>query len=264
VIYASYEGLIIIDYNGPRNLSFEHLTPTDWATYFPSTMHGEFYNGQYFGFFSSTENGTFILDVQNNLFTSLRNYYLASWIKPNEGKMYLIKSDTEDSIREWEGDEYNLLYYRWKSKRWLLPQDVSFTCAQVMVDKDFYDDLVQSVVDDSILEGINATVWATDDLQDTINYGDGVTGGLSTLDNPDWYFNAQHFNYSAMSDLGSLAMDQYVKFRLYVDNVLVFEKPINNDKFFRVPAIRGRRVEFEVGGYVPVRRVSLAQSPSEL
>jgi hypothetical protein len=266
VIYASYEGLIIVDHNGARNLSFQYLTPTDWESFYPSYMHGEFYNGQYFGFYTfGTASGTFILDVQNNLFTSLRETYLASFIRKSEGKMYLIHSaGASDSIREWEGNLYNLLYYRWKSKRWLLPSDSSFTCAQVMVDVDFFNDLVADIEEDDYLETLNAVVWATDDMQDTMNYGDGVTLGLSTLDNPDWYFNAQHFNYSAMIDIGDLQMDQYVKFRLYVDGELEFEKAINDDKFFRLPAIRGRRIEFEVGGYVPVRRVTLAQSPNEL
>ncbi|MEE9304257.1 MAG: hypothetical protein V3U84_10800, partial [Thiotrichaceae bacterium] len=265
VIYASYEGLIIIDYNGPRNLSFAYLTPADWETYSPSTMHGQFYNGQYFGFFQSIPSGTFILDIQNNLFTSLREPYIASFIKPNEGKMYLIHSSEGDTIREWEGDDYNRLYYRWRSRRTLLPYDMSFAVAQVMVDVDYYDQLVQEIADNDYLEGLNAAMYAAGELQDTRNWGDGVQYAAdSTLDNPDYYFNAQHYNYSALTTLQEIEVDQFVKFRLYVDNNLVFEKNINSDKYFRLPAVRGRRVEFELGGYVPVRRVVIAQSPAEI
>jgi hypothetical protein len=273
VIYTSYEGLIMIDHNGPRNITFEWLTPTDWQeNYYPTYMHGEVFNGMYFGFFDDdTNSGTFILDLQNNLFTSLRQPYMASHLKVAEGKLYLIQEErtavgsvTTDSIREWEGDPYNRLYYRWKSRRHLLPADVSFTCAQVMVDVDFYDDLVDDISDNDILEGLNAIVWATEDLQDPFNYGDGIQDDLSEIENPNYYFNAQHFNFSAMQDLSSLQINQYVKFRLYVDNVLVFERNVSDDKYFRLPAVRGRRVEFEVAGYVPVRRVTVAQSPQEL
>ncbi|MHC4640117.1 MAG: hypothetical protein ACYS32_00630 [Planctomycetota bacterium] len=266
VAYASYEGLIVIDHNGPNNITFEYLTPTDWQTnYYPSTMHGQFYNGQFFGFYNSgTYKGTFILDIRNKLFTSLRKDYLASYVKVAEGKMYLIYSGEEDTIEEWEGDDYNRLYYRWKSRRYLMPQDMSFTCAQVMVDIDYYDELVQDIADTAYLEGLNAAAFATGNLQDTLNYGEGVLPASKTEDNYDWYFNAQHFNYSVLYDLQTISVDQYVKFRLYVDNVLKFEKNINSDKFFRLPACRGRRIEFELGGYIPVRRVQLAQAPGEL
>jgi hypothetical protein len=133
-----------------------------------------------------------------------------------------------------------------------------------MVDIDYYDQLIQEVEDNEYLEELNATVWASADLQDTRNYGDGIQDGDSTLDNPDYTFNKQHFNYSALRTLQSIEVDQFVKFRLYVDNKLVFEKNINSDKYFRLPAVRGRRIEFELGGYIPVRRVVIAQSPAEI
>jgi hypothetical protein len=133
-----------------------------------------------------------------------------------------------------------------------------------MVDVDFYNDLVDDIADNSVLEERNATVWASQDLQDTFNYGDGIQDDLSTLLNPNYYFNVQHYNFAAMQDLSTLQINQYVKFKLYVDNVLVFERNVNDDKYFRLPPIRGRRVEFEVAGYVPVRRVTVAQAPQEL
>jgi hypothetical protein len=259
VLFTSHEGLILIDHNGPRNVTFDYVTPSDWEDFEPETMRGTFYNGKYFGFYSSTNEGTFVLDVQNNILSTVAKYYQAAYQEVAEGIMYVIRAEDTTMIRQWEGNYYNYLYYQWKSKKFLLPQDMGFTCAQVIVDAEERDAVEDAIGDDGVLEAANAVVWATGDLQDSFNYGSGPTE--TEL---DMAFNTEEFNGSALFSTRSLSFSTYIQFQLYIDNVLVFTKNIDNDRVFRLPPLRGRRVEVKLSGYIPIRRVSLAQSPQEI
>ena len=259
VLFTSHEGLIMIDHNGPRNITFDFVTPADWEEFEPETVRGTFYNGKYFGFYDSTNTGTFVLDVQNNLLSTVTKYYQAAYQEVAQGTMYVIRTESDTMIRQWEGNYYNYLYYQWKSKKFVLPQDMGFTCAQVIVDSAERDAVADAIEDDGVLEAANAVVWATGDLQDSFNYGPGPTE-----DEQDMLFNVEEFNGSALYTLHSLSFSVSINFQLYVDNELVFSKNITNDKVFRLPPVRGRRVEVKLSGYIPIRRMSIAQSPTEI
>jgi hypothetical protein len=248
VIYSSHEGLIMINHNGPSNITFNYLTPTDWEEYEPSYVRGTFYNGKYFGFYSNTNEGTFIFDLQNNQWSAIEKYYQAAYQEVAEGIMYLIRLEDTTMIRQWEGNYYNYLYYTWLSKKYVLPQDMGFTCAQVIVDTE-----EQAAIEGAIEE------WATGDLEDAYSQGDGPQALVLEM-----AYNTEEYNGSALFTRQNISFNGYVRFRLYVDNVLKFEKNISDDKVFRLPSHRGRRIEIQLSGYVPVRRVSIASSPQEI
>jgi hypothetical protein len=260
VIYASHEGLIMIDHNGPRNITLDFITPFEWEDYSPSYIHGQFYNGKYFGCYNDTPNsntGSFVFDIQNGILSSLGNYYQATYLEVADGKMYIINYDEETTnIMEWAGDEYNFLYYTWKSKKYVTGQDTGFTCAQVVVDKEEYADLVAAIGDNAYLEGLNTALFTTAEVGGNFNYGD-----FSTYDE---YWNALAWNESNLTELADLSVDQYIDFKYYVDNVLIMTKTISADTVFRLPPHRGRRFEVELSGYIPIRKVTIAQSPREI
>jgi hypothetical protein len=260
VIYASHEGLILIDHNGPRNITLDFITPNEWGNYSPSYIHGQFYNGKYFGCFNDIPNsntGSFVFDVQNETLSSLGKYYQATYLEVADGKMYIINYGEETTnIMEWAGDPYNFLYYTWKSKKFVLPQDTGYTCAQVLVDKEEYSNILAAIGDNAYLEGENAALFAAAEIGGNFNYGD-----FSTYDE---YWNSLAWNESNLTEIADLSVDQYINFKLYVDNTLVMTKTISTDTVFRLVPHRGRRIEVELSGYIPIRRVVLAQSPKEI
>jgi hypothetical protein len=247
VLYTSYEGLILMNHNGPVNVLLDYVTPQEWDDYLPNTMHGHYYNGKYFGWYKSggTEGGV-IFDPVNSVFTTVNNYHEAGFQSVSEGKFYTIY---DDEIQEWEGDAYNYLYYTWKSKKFLLPQDTGFTCAQVIVDKAFYDEIIAAMAENNYLAGLNAAIYATGILTDT--YG-------------DYAYGDEEYCGSSLYDLNSIDMSSTINFKLFVDNAEVLDTNVDNDDFFRLPSGRGRRVEIQLSGYIPIRKVTLAQSPREL
>jgi hypothetical protein len=258
VIYASYEGLILVDHDGPKNITFDYLTPGDWEAFDPATIHGQFYNGKYFGFY--TGGGGFILDIENGLFTTIYDYHKAQYVSISEGKYYTIRTDyftDVTTIEEWEGDIYNRMHFTWKSKKFILTQNTGFTCARVIIDKEMYDQVLEYLEVNQYLAAQNATAWATEDLEDPWNYGDGTAAN-----NMMW--NTTEYNGSALVNFNSIEISNEIRFTLFVDNVQVMEKNTSSDAFFRLPPIKGKRVEIQLSGFIPVRRVTIAQSPREL
>jgi len=70
---------------------------------------------------------------------------------------------------------------------------------------------------------------------------------------------------NALKKLTSIKINQYVVFKLYVDGSLRATKTISDDKIFRLPGgYRGKKVEIEVSGYVPIRKIEIGTSISAL
>jgi hypothetical protein len=255
VLFPSHEGLIKATSEGQTNATFEFMSPEEWGNYRPATISATFYNNKYFGWISyATEEAGIIFDIAQGILTTNGDFHEAGYISEAEGKMYTINPD--NAIVEWEGDPYNFQYFIWKSKKFLTPQDMSFTCGQLIVDIELYNDIIDAVGDDAVLEGLNAEIFATGDLTDTFN---ADQSGVN-----DAYFNYDDFNGSALFSLSNVNISSKINFKLYVDGTLVFQKSIENSNYFRVPPHRGRRFEIQLEGYIPVRRLILAQSPSEI
>jgi hypothetical protein len=256
VFFTSHEGLVKATAQTQEVITEQHMSPAEWEAYRPETMHGVFYNNKYFGWigYAGEESGI-IFDIGTGILTTNGSYHEATYIQITSGTLYTINTNNE--IAEWEGDPYNFQYYRWKSKKFLLPLDTGFTCGQIIVDLDTYDTIIAALEDNSYLEGLNAAIFATGDLNDTFNYGDGTT----TL---DMTYNYEEFNGTNLYDLNSISMSNAIVFKLYVDGALVAQRSITDDHYFRLPATRGRRIEVQLEGYIPIRRCILAQSPREL
>ncbi len=255
VLYPSHEGLIKATAEGASNATFDFMSPEEWDTYRPATIAGTFYNNKYFGWigYAGEESGI-IFDIAQGILTTNGAFHEAGYISEAEGKMYTITSNND--IAEWEGDPYNYQYYIWKSKKFLTPQDMGFTCGQIIVDIDLYNEVLAAVGDDAYLAGLNAALFATGDLSDTLN--------ADTSGTDDIFFNVEEFNGSSLFDLSGVSISSAINFKLYVDSVLVMQKSITDSKYFRLPPHKGRRFEIQLEGYIPIRRMVIAQSPSEL
>lgn len=162
VFYASREGLMRVYLVGIENVTQDVFRPDQWASYYPETMHGQFYYGKYFGWYSSTTSGGIIIDFVNKNVstTSLKAY--AGYIS-TDGKYYLIVDDETNvgnkCIKEWEGDPYNYLTGVWKSGKIILPARTTFTAGRVFLDSGFYDDCMALQESNDYILNQNATLY---------------------------------------------------------------------------------------------------------
>jgi len=280
VIYASYLGLVRVTQNGPVDYTHAIMGKEEWSAYVPSTLRGVFYDNKYFGSYTTGQSDQsvwgFIYDMQNENFTESQYYYDASFLSDSDGNMYIVKrhtpSDTNRGIYQWQGQNFNYVQYFWKSKIFILTENVNFSIAEVLVDQKFYVDIIQAIIDSNYLEGLNAAIFATGAIGGAINQ-ETINGDLLVLPyagtDPRTWANAAGYevNGDALYNIFNVSMSPDLTFTLYVDDELKFTKTLvdNYDIPFKLPkGFRKKRVQIGLTGYIPVQRVSIATSRKEL
>lgn len=146
VLWPTKEGLAFAGTGGCEIVTTGFVTPGDWENYYPSTIHANFYDGKYFAFYQyGTSQGGIIIDFRNEIWTELPFYAQAGYVDVETGKYYIVVDDESTAtpkpqcIKEWDADPYNLLYYKWRSKKYLLSSDLNLSVARISVNKEFYN-----------------------------------------------------------------------------------------------------------------------------
>ena len=262
VFYFSKEGLIRVTPDGlAQNATFDIMSPVDWDDYYPTTMHGVFYHGKYFGFYKSgADEGGFVIDFGNNILSTLTIYAYACHVTAEDGEFYLVTQDNIDKddppeniplcTKLWEGDDYNYLTAKWKSKKFILDSSINFSVGRIIIDSNFYDDVLALVESESYILDLNAAVFAAGNLvgsYGTFMYGRFEYGGDLILSSNNVEINAD------------------ISFKLYANNELKFTKTVNSDKFFRLPSgYRANKWEVQLEGNIPIRKIQFATSVRSL
>jgi len=136
--YASPDGMVTVGINGAQVSTLPLFTRTEWQALNPSSIHGYFSDGRYIGFYDATATGGvrggFILDPNNPDFgvTWLDNWYVAGYSDSIDDSLYLITEfvgTTQPDIVKFDSGASKTA--TWKSKVFVLPYPVSFSCAQV-------------------------------------------------------------------------------------------------------------------------------------
>lgn len=286
VMYPAPEGLILVNQNGPQNIIEDVLEATDWDDFYPTTHNSNYFEGKYFASYSGGDTGGLMFDISSGQFYEVRKHHYARWIEPGTGNLYVIQkvyeSGDDVAIYEWEGDPYNYLFYEWKSKEFILDEAINFSVAEVLIDYDFYDDILTAEEDNSYLQDLNDTAWTSGILGGEINgdLSDGAdlatvlggeidyvhdTGDDGTLGDRAYYF--VDINGDIMYSLVDLTIHASIFFNYYVDGELKHTETIslNNDRPFKLPkGFKGRKHEVKVSGYIPVKQITLATSEKEL
>jgi hypothetical protein len=166
-MFAAKDGIALANLEGVRIISTEFVTPGDWENYYPSAIHADYLDGKYFGFYLyGTVKGGFILDLVNNIWMRLNFHAQAGYVATETGKYYLVVDDDSTTdpkpqcIKEWDGDPYNYLYYRWKSRKYLFSSDLNFSVARITIDQEFYN---------AVLALISANDYLLDQNEDLFN-----------------------------------------------------------------------------------------------
>ena len=259
VIYPTTEGLCRISQDGATVVTAKVITPSQWEDiYNPASISGVWFGGKYFGFYTtgSADRRGFLLDFINANFTDLvtnQNFY-CGFVSRVLNKLCFLRDNPLDSttrqITAWNDDTVNYMYYTWKSKQFIMPATTNFSCCRVLLDSTKYQAVVQAIDDNAYLASLNQTLWTGGELEGALNAAP---------------FNEYTINGDILFDLTDINMSGNVTFILYVDGVQKFAKVITTDKPFRLPSgYKGRRIEIELQGYIPVYEVRMAQGMREL
>jgi len=265
VMFPSLEGFQLVNASGVTNVTQDLFDPEDWADFELGDSHGAYYNKSYYGFFKSSDyEGNFRIDFINGAITTGNDYHYAAYVALEDGIFRTIfYSDLSAvntlNICRWDASPYAYRNFTYKSPRYITEKLVNFKVCQIIIDSEFYADLLETIGDDDALEDLNQTEW--DKLAAGNNWGAGdLEGPLN-----EFLLDMQEVNGDTLYSLTNSGAQSYIDFRLYADSVLKFTKQVSNSTMFKLPrGFRAKKWHFEVSGQIPVKRITLATSTEEI
>lgn len=261
VFFTTRQGIIFSGADGMANITLRLMDTEDLDDYTPASLALHYFENKLFAFDSVLGSG-FIVDFsfsEGPQFISLGTYGHAAHVT-DDGYFYIAADDIDAvdendppanmplAVKKWEGDSTNFMLYTWTSQEILLNENTNFPIAKVILDQDFYDDIVDSLD----LATQNAATFAA-----------GLTGAVG-INGP--IAGGHELCGDEMLALGDVSISTDVNFKLYADGVLKKEKTLSSvENLFRLPAgYTSNRFYIRVSGYVPIKKIALATSPDEL
>lgn len=253
VIFASQNGLVLINSTSPTCITEKLITQDEWLPLHPESLKGAFLNNTYYGFFTnpSDKAAGFIFDLDSYTYSTVYNSIISSGLvytsQPTkivyndveQSQLYVcypLENKTQYSLNSFGTDSRINKSFRWRSKVNVSPQGLfTLSCAQVNFTK-----LSSLKPEPPVWEGRLA----------------GSALGMV-------YVNKQPVN--GWCKTNTIELYDKTVFNYYVDGKLRFTKNIVDSKPFRLPSgFRGETVEIELKSNSHVHSVILASSMGEL
>lgn len=253
VIFASTNGLVLINSASPTFITEKIITQDEWLPLHPESLQAAFLNNTYYGFFTNpTEKAAgFLFDLDSYTYSTVYNSIVSSGMVYTSQPTKLVYNDVEQaqlyvcyplenktqySLNSFGTDSRINKAFRWRSKVNVSPQGLfTLSCAQVNFTK---------------LSSLNPEppVWE----------GRLAGSALGMV-----YVNKQPVN--GWCKTNTIELYDKTVFNYYVDGKLRFTKNIVDSKPFRLPSgFRGETVEIELKSNSHVHSVILASSMGEL
>lgn len=253
VIFASTNGLVLINSASPTFITEKIITQDEWLPLHPESLQAAFLNNTYYGFFTNpTEKAAgFLFDLDSYTYSTVYNSIVSSGMvytsQPTkivyndveQSQLYVccpLENKTQYSLNSFGTDSRINKSFRWRSKVNVSPQGLfTLSCAQVNFTK---------------LSSLNPEppVWE----------GRLAGSALGMV-----YVNKQPVNGRCKTN--TIELYDKTVFNYYVDGKLRFTKNIVDSKPFRLPSgFRGETVEIELKSNSHVHSVILASSMGEL
>lgn len=137
VLYASPNGLVSIGPNGRGVATKSLYRREEWQAIQPEDMAGAVLDSRYYGI----SNGIAIVLDKGDIpaLSTLDVDATALHVGRLDAKMFFVSS-VDGDIHELEGDATDFLTYTWRSKRWRLPQGVTWSAIRLDADFEQLDD----------------------------------------------------------------------------------------------------------------------------
>lgn len=253
VIFASTNGLVLIDSASLTFITEKIITQDEWLPLHPESLQAAFLNNTYYGFFTNpTEKAAgFLFDLDSYTYSTVYNSIVSSGMvyisQPTkvvyndveQSQLYVcypLENKTQYSLNSFGTDSRINKSFRWRSKVNVSPQGLfTLSCAQV-----------------------NFTKLPSLKLEPPVWEGRLAGSALGMV-----YVNKQPVN--GWCKTNTIELYDKTVFNYYVDGKLRFTKNIVDSKPFRLPSgFRGETVEIELKANSHVHSVILASSMGEL
>lgn len=266
VLYPTYGGVAMFSSETGAVLATKAIH--DWetwsASYDPSTMVAEFYNGKYF---CSHSTGSFIYERDDQIggvFVTIPTKFNAAYYDARDNKFYYV-TDSEGTILEWNAQNQPLLSAEWKSKVFINKDFFNIGAARVVAD--FSQDTAEITAYNSDVVTHNTSVWALVPDLGTLNgqqsYTDPSTSVYNQIDGS--IGNALVNGDTQMKDVLIPVGSYNVNFRLWANKLLVADVVVSNSDVFRLPSgYKSDTFEVAVSGSARIRAIHLAETPQGL
>lgn len=253
VIFASQNGLVLINSTSPTFITEKLLTQDEWLPLHPESLKGAFLNNTYYGFFTNPTDTAagFIFDLDSYTYSTVYNSIVSSGMvyttqhakvvynDIEQAQLYVcypLENGTQYSLCSFASDSRINKSFRWRSKVNVSPQGLfNLSAARVMMTS-------QSSQKE------NEHIWegklTGSSLAARVMDGEPINGWCKT--NELELANATVFNY-------------------YVDGELKYSREVKDSKPFRLPSgFRGETIEVEVKSNACIHSITLASSMGEL
>lgn len=103
VLYPSKTGLELVAGTGNTGSTVTDgmFTKKEWAALHPETFNSVFYDGAYYGFYSSGgDTGCIVINFETGIITTLDFYVSAAWVDPADETLYYVKRVAEARLTE--------------------------------------------------------------------------------------------------------------------------------------------------------------------
>lgn len=253
VIFASQNGLVLINSTSPTFITEKLLTQDEWLPLHPESLKGAFLNNTYYGFFTNPTDTAagFIFDLDSYTYSTVYNSIVSSGMvyttqhakvvynDIEQSQLYVcypLENGTQYSLCSFASDSRINKSFRWRSKVNVSPQGLfNLSAARVMMTS-------QSPQKE------NEHIWegklTGSSLAARVMDGEPINGWCKT--NELELADATVFNY-------------------YVDGELKYSREVKDSKPFRLPSgFRGETIEVEVKSNAYIHSITLASSMGEL
>ena len=253
VIFASQNGLVLINSTSPTFITEKLLTQDEWLPLHPESLKGAFLNNTYYGFFTNPTDTAagFIFDLDSYTYSTVYNSIVSSGMvyttqhakvvynDIEQSQLYVcypLENGTQYSLCSFASDSRINKSFRWRSKVNVSPQGLfNLSVARVMMTS-------QSSQKE------NEHIWegklTGSSLAARVMNGEPINGWCKT--NELELADATVFNY-------------------YVDGELKYSREVKDSKPFRLPSgFRGETIEVEVKSNAYIHSITLASSMGEL
>lgn len=253
VIFASQNGLVLINSTSPTFITEKLLTQDEWLPLHPESLKGAFLNNTYYGFFTNPTDTAagFIFDLDSYTYSTVYNSIVSSGLvfttqyakvvynDIEQSQLYVcypLENGTQYSLCSFASDSRINKSFRWRSKVNVSPQGLfNLSAARVMMTS-------QSSQKE------NEHIWegklTGSSLAARVMDGEPINGWCKT---------------------NELELTDATVFNYYVDGELKYSREVKDSKPFRLPSgFRGETIEVEVKSNAYIHSITLASSMGEL
>ncbi len=260
--YPSINGLILANSNGTMVVTQDLLTKEEWARYNPSAIYAAQLGLQYIAFVSPSFGFVFNPTEPQARLIELDRFADVEGIETDRytGNVNVI---SQDRAWDWDPEDVERLFWRWKSKKWHFPKPLNFGAVKIKFDTEV-NDVTEDVF--GYYGPYNDARFAAGPLGTLGGYGIDMVQDPDQV--PGWTEPelAMPLGGDSLYPLNLMAsQNSSVRFIAYANGEKVFDTVVYTENMVRMPVGFKRDVwQFELVGNTICYSVSIAETGKEL